>query len=56
MLDSKKFRKIQKEIKLQEIFQLTNALETLKVYASKKFDESVDITVRLGIDAKKTDQ
>ena len=56
MLGSKKLRKIQKEIKLHEIFQLSNAIETLKVYASKKFDESVDITVRLGIDAKKTDQ
>ena len=56
MLDSKKSRKIQKETKLHEIFQLTKAIETLKIYASKKFDESVDITVRLGIDAKKTDQ
>lgn len=56
MLDSKKSKKIKKEIKLNDIFQLTNAIETLKTYASMKFDESVDITVRLGIDAKKTDQ
>ena len=56
MVDTKKSKKIQKEIKFDEVFHLTKAIGVLKVYASKKFDESIDISVRLGIDAKKTDQ
>lgn len=38
------------------LFKLKDALEMLKKHTSKKFDESVDLSVSLGIDAKKSDQ
>lgn len=37
-------------------YPLDEALQILKTTASAKFDESVDIAVNLGIDAKKSDQ
>jgi large subunit ribosomal protein L1 len=37
-------------------YALDDALNTLKSTASAKFDESVDVAINLGIDAKKSDQ
>ncbi len=37
-------------------YTLTEALELLKSFASKKFDESVDVSVRLGVDPRHADQ
>jgi large subunit ribosomal protein L1 len=37
-------------------YELKNALDLLKKTATAKFDESVDVAVNLGIDAKKSDQ
>jgi len=37
-------------------YEPDKALEILKNYSSKKFDESVDIAINLGIDPKKSDQ
>ena len=36
--------------------KFVDALPIAKKYASKKFDESVDLSIVLGIDAKKSDQ
>ena len=53
---TKKQKLINSDIKRGHIFKLKDALEVLKKHTSKKFDESVDLSVSLGIDAKKSDQ
>ena len=53
---TKKQKSINSDIKPGHIFKLKDAIEVLKKHTSKKFDESVDLSVSLGIDAKKSDQ
>ena len=53
---TKKQKSINSDIKPGHLFKLKDALEVLKKHSSKKFDESVDLSVSLGIDAKKSDQ
>ena len=56
MKKSKKFKKINSELDFNIAYEPDKALEILKNYSSKKFDESVDIAINLGIDPKKSDQ
>ena len=53
---TKKFKKINSELDFNSIYEPDKAFEILKNYSSKKFDESVDIAINLGIDPKKSDQ
>ena len=39
-----------------KVYALADAIEALRPYASKKFDESLEIAIRLGIDVTKADQ
>jgi len=39
-----------------KVYALADAIEILRGYASKKFDETLDIAVRLGVDVTKADQ
>jgi large subunit ribosomal protein L1 len=39
-----------------KLYPLDGALKLVKEYATAKFDESIDVAVQLGIDAKKSDQ
>ena len=39
-----------------KLYPMTDALAMVKQYATAKFDESIDVAVQLGIDAKKSDQ
>jgi len=41
---------------LDKVYTVAEAVEILRGYASKKFDETLDIAVRLGIDVTKADQ
>ena len=56
MKNSKKQKQIKEEIKEKTIHKLKEALDFSKKFASKKFDESLDVSIILGIDAKKSDQ
>ncbi len=56
MKNSKKQKLIKEEIKETTIHKLEEAVDISKKFASKKFDESLDISIILGIDAKKSDQ
>ena len=56
MINSKKQKFIKEEIKEKTIHKLEEAVDISKKFASKKFDESLDISIILGIDAKKSDQ
>ena len=39
-----------------KLYPLADALAIVKECATAKFDESIDVAVQLGIDAKKSDQ
>jgi len=41
---------------MDKVYSLADAIETLRGYTSKKFDESLEIAIRLGIDVTKADQ
>lgn len=40
----------------EKVYSLFDAIETLRGYTSKKFDESLEIAIKLGIDITKADQ
>ncbi len=41
---------------MDKVYTLADAIEALRPFASKKFDESLEIAIRLGIDVTKADQ
>ena len=53
---SKRVKKITGLVDRSKSYELKAALELVKKTATAKFDESVDVAVNLGIDAKKSDQ
>ena len=53
---SKRFRSLSEKLEHQQLHPLTEAVQLVKQNATAKFDESVDIAIKLGIDPKKTDQ
>jgi len=55
MKKSKRYRELEKQIEPKN-YPLKDAIEKMKQVANAKFDESVDISIKLNIDPKKTDQ
>jgi len=53
---SKRFKAIRTKAEINKTYAVEEALKLVKETATAKFDESVDIAVVLGIDAKKSDQ
>ena len=53
---SKRVQKIVGLVDRSKAYEVKTALELVKKTATAKFDESVDVAVNLGIDAKKSDQ
>jgi large subunit ribosomal protein L1 len=53
---SKRFKAMQGAIESGKSYALADALQIIKDNAKAKFVESVDVAVRLGIDARKSDQ
>ena len=53
---SKRISKIKETVDPSKSYTLSDALALAKQNATAKFDESIDIAVNLGIDAKKSDQ
>ena len=56
MAVSKRFKSIRTKAEANKTYPIEDALKLVKETATAKFDESVDIAVVLGIDAKKSDQ
>src|SRR3981189_3246381 len=56
MAVSKRTKGIRAKVKPNTSYPLADALKLIKETATAKFDESVDVAVVLGIDAKKTDE
>jgi large subunit ribosomal protein L1 len=53
---SKRLKSLRAEVDRSKTYPVANALELVKKTATAKFDESVDVAINLGIDAKKSDQ
>jgi large subunit ribosomal protein L1 len=53
---SKRFKAIMEKVDRSKFYPLPDALKLIKETATAKFDESIDVAVNLGIDAKKSDQ
>ena len=53
---SKKAKALQGKVDSNKLYAIDAALGIVKECATAKFDESIDVAVQLGIDAKKSDQ
>jgi large subunit ribosomal protein L1 len=53
---SKQHQKIKQTLTPGTVYKATVAIEHLKQFASKKFNESIDVSINLGVDPKKSDQ
>ena len=53
---SKRLQAIKQKVDRSKIYPVLEALQLVKETATAKFDESVDVAVNLGIDARKSDQ
>lgn len=53
---SKKQKRIREKISPEQVFTVVEAVGVLKEFASSKFKESVDISINLGVDPRKSDQ
>jgi large subunit ribosomal protein L1 len=53
---TKKAKALQGKVDSLKLYPVADALSLVKQYATAKFDESIDVAVQLGIDAKKSDQ
>ena len=56
MKTSKNRKKIFENIELTKVFEPIDAIKILKEKTFVKFDETIDVSINLGIDASKTDQ
>jgi large subunit ribosomal protein L1 len=53
---TKKIKEINKKTDLKKEYKISEAVTIVKQFATAKFDESVDIAVKLGVDPKHADQ
>ena len=53
---SKRLQALATKVDRMKLYPIDDALSIVKECASAKFDESIDVAVQLGIDAKKSDQ
>lgn len=54
--ETKRMKSLIGKVDRQRIYTVEEALALVKQTASAKFDESVDVAINLGVDAKKSDQ
>ncbi len=54
--ESKRFKAIHSKADRNKLYPVLDALQLIKETATAKFDESVDVAINLGVDAKKSDQ
>ena len=53
---SKRIKDAKKRVEASEKFSVADGVEKLKAFPSPKFDETVDLVFKLGVDPKKSDQ
>lgn len=56
MIHSKRFRALREKVDRTRSYSLAEAVQMVKENATAKFDETVEVAVKLGIDPKKQDQ
>lgn len=56
MKHSKRFAETAKKVKKEKVYNLDEAIKLVKETANTKFDSSIEVHLRLGIDPKKSDQ
>jgi large subunit ribosomal protein L1 len=54
--DSKRYAAVRTKVDREKLYAVTDALKVVKENATAKFNESIDVSINLGIDAKKSDQ
>lgn len=54
--ESKRYKALRGKVEHMKLYPLQDALKLIKDNATAKFNESVDVALNLGIDAKKSDQ
>jgi large subunit ribosomal protein L1 len=54
--DSKRYKALRSKVEPMKLYPVQEALKIIKDNATAKFNESVDVAINLGIDAKKSDQ
>ena len=52
----KRLSKVSQQVDRSKYYEFDEALKLVKNTASAKFDESVDVSVNLGVEARKSDQ
>lgn len=53
---SKRFKVIETLVEAEKVYTLEEAVEILKKCPPTKFDQTVDVAIKLGVDTKKSDQ
>jgi large subunit ribosomal protein L1 len=53
---SKRIREIAKKVDREKLYNVEEAIALLKSVPTVKFDQSVDVSIKLGVDPRKTDQ
>src|SRR4051812_49888690 len=53
---SKRYKALTSKVDRSKAYALTDAMKMVKDNATAKFNESIDVAINLGIDAKKSDQ
>ncbi len=53
---SKRFRALQQKHNAEQALELPKAVDVLKQFATTKFDQTVEVAMRLGVDARQADQ
>lgn len=54
--ESKRYKALKTKVEHMKLYPIQDALELIKNNATAKFNESVDVSINLGVDAKKSDQ
>jgi large subunit ribosomal protein L1 len=54
--DSKRYKALRVKVDRTKTYPVTDAIKLVKQNATAKFNESIDVAVNLGVDAKKSDQ
>ncbi|MYI99665.1 MAG: 50S ribosomal protein L1, partial [Gemmatimonadetes bacterium] len=54
--NGKRIRAVLEKVEREKLYPVGEALSLLKELSSAKFDESVDMAVNLGVNARKSDQ
>ena len=56
MKRGKRYKSLAEKVERNKVYTLADALPLLRQTATAKFDESVEVSCRLGVDPRKADQ